>query len=77
MSTIIIFILAAAIIFWKPPFKVSLRFKKVLVPIILTIIVTLLFILGSISSISEHKISESPADQTQSIEPFTRQSITY
>lgn len=76
VSTIVIFILAAAIIFWRPPFQVSSRFKQIFVPIILTIIITLLFMLGSFSSNSENPISKSPA-QEKSVEPFARQSVCY
>lgn len=76
VSTIFIIILAAAIIFWKPPFQISMEMKKMVVPLILTIIITLLFILGSISKDTKHPISKTPA-QEKSVEPFARQSVCY
>ena len=46
MSTVISFLLAIAIIFWRPPFKTSNYLKRIFRPIVLIILLLLLIFIG-------------------------------
>jgi len=47
MSSIILLLLAMAIIFWRPPFRLPQAAKRAITPIILLIILSSLLLLGT------------------------------
>jgi len=59
MSTILLLILAMAIIFWHPPFQIPDRIKQISRPIILVILIIILFVIGAVKSFSRKTIHQS------------------
>jgi len=77
VSTLIVLLLAAAIILWRPPFHISIRLKNLIIPIILTVIITLVLVLGSIFRDSESQLTKSPISQPAASEAISRQTTAF
>jgi len=74
MSTIIMIILAAAIIFWHPPFQLPRLSKRTLTPIIMIIILSSLLLVGAFKSTSDEVCCQKTASQNDFTQPQLNQS---
>ncbi len=66
MSNIFIIILGLLVIFWRPPFKTPIEFKKFFRPVILMLIIGMLLFLGTLKSVSSQYYSAQKATSAPS-----------